>query len=82
MMASTATDDSPLRQTWPLMIHGQTGGLTALSVDILFLDAFLLRGSTRPSRHPSPSLPIPPHSMGRGRMGALRTLMNSVGLML
>jgi hypothetical protein len=51
MMASTATDDSPLRQAWPLMIHGQTGGLTALSVDILFMDAFLLRGSTRPSRH-------------------------------
>ena len=67
MMASTTTADSPPRQAWPLMIHGQTGGLAALSVDILFMDAFLLRGSTHPSRNLSPSLPIIWGGEGRGR---------------
>ncbi|MBM4122943.1 MAG: hypothetical protein FJ249_10180 [Nitrospira sp.] len=50
MRASTPTAATPLRQAWPLGMRGQAGGLAARSVDILFKDASLPRGSTRPSR--------------------------------
>ncbi|TAJ07028.1 MAG: hypothetical protein EPO61_13680 [Nitrospirae bacterium] len=53
MKTSIPTADTPLRQTWPLVLGGQASGLAARSVDILFKDASLPRDSTRPSRQAS-----------------------------
>ena len=55
----------------------QAGGLATQSVNILFKDASLPRGTARLSRPPSLTLP---HIMGEGwEGGGRRTVMNNAG---
>jgi len=53
MKVSTATADTPLRQACVRRAGTQAGGLAAWSVNILFKDASLPRGSSRLSRQTS-----------------------------
>jgi hypothetical protein len=66
MTASAVTVHSPLRQAWPWFSNGQSGGLAARSVDILF------QVCLPPSRLHAP--------VSRGDFAvSQRTVMNNVG---
>ncbi|MBX3328350.1 MAG: hypothetical protein KF682_20885 [Nitrospira sp.] len=51
MNASTATADTPLRQAWPWLSHGQASRLAPRGLDILFQVCLGLSGLRVPASH-------------------------------